>query len=289
MPPRSWTPSGCLNGWPDVSEIGSLPLFHRVRGAHVVVVGRGDMSEAKRRLIVRAGGTVCSEAEAHLAKLAFVAVEDTREAEAVALRLKRRGLLVNVADQPDLCDFTLPSILDREPVLVAVSTSGASAGLAKQLRLRLERLLPPSLGPLAQALADAKGAMRSRWPDGAQRRRVLDAALQEGAVLDPFAAGADGRISEWLEGTQPASSPARHIFTLSSNDPDDLTLRQARLLGEADTILHDPAVSAAILARGRADAVRHLLPFGGDAFGMVVELRAARQTSDPASLPSSAK
>ena len=256
-------------------QIGSLPLFHRVRGTYVVVVGAGEMGEAKQRLVMRAGAAVCSEAEAHLARLAFVALDDAREAEAVALRLKRRGLLVNVADQPDLCDFTLPSILDREPVLIAVSTSGASAGLAKQLRLRLERLLPPSLGPLAAALSDARGAMRARWPDGAERRHALDAALQEGAALDPFAAGADGRVSAWLADALPAPGPSHHLFTLASDDPDDLTLRQARLLGEADTILHDPSVPPAILARARADAARHSLPYHGDAAGMVVELRAA--------------
>jgi uroporphyrin-III C-methyltransferase / precorrin-2 dehydrogenase / sirohydrochlorin ferrochelatase len=256
-----------------MAQIGSLPLFHRVRGTHVVVVSEGTMGDAKRRLVERAGGLPCSEAEAHLAQLAFVALNDPREAEVVALRLKRRGLLVNVADQPDLCDFTLPSILDREPVLVAVSTSGASAGLAKQLRLRLERLLPPSLGPLAQALAEAREAMRSRWPDGADRRRALDAALQEGAALDPLDPAAPGRIDIWLTDTVSEPAPTHHIITLSSNDPDDLTLRQARLLGEADTIVHDPGVAPAILARARADAARHMLPFSGDAPGLVVELR----------------
>ena len=259
-----------------MTGISSLPLFHRVRGTRVVVVGEGDMGEAKRRLVERAGGRPCSEAEAHLARLAFVALDDRREAEAVALRLRRRGLLVNVADRPELCDFTLPSILDREPVLVAVSTAGASAGLAKQLRLRLERLLPPSLAALAEGLAEAREAMRSRWPDGGERRRALDAALQPGAVLDPFDAGAPDRIGKWLEGSFAAAPPARHVFTLASPDPDELTLRQARLLGEADTILHDPDVPAAILARARADAARHVLPCEAPGSGVVVELRLAR-------------
>ena len=258
-----------------MTGIGSLPLFHRVRGVHVVVVGEGAMVEAKRRLVERAGGIPCSEAEAHLARLAFVALGDEREAEAVALRLKRRGLLVNVADQPDLCDFTLPSILDREPVLVAVSTSGASAGLAKQLRLRLERLLPQSLGPLAQALSDARDGMRERWPDGAERRRAVDAALQEGGVLDPFDPQSPDRIADWLAGAAGPTAPGRHVFSLTSGDPEDLTLRQARLLGEADTILHGPDVPESILARARADAARHLLPFAGEAEGVVVELRLA--------------
>lgn len=256
-----------------MAGIGSLPLFHRVRGTRVVVVGEGQMGEAKRRLVERAGGMPCSEAEAHLARLAFVALDDEREAEAVALRLKRRGLLVNVADRPELCDFTLPSILDREPVLVAVSTSGASAGLAKQLRLRLERLLPQSLGTLAQALSDARDAMRERWPDGAERRRAVDSALQEEGILDPFDPQSPDRIADWLASAAGPTAPARYVFSLASGDPEDLTLRQARLLGEADMILHDADVPAAILARARADAARQLLPYDGEAEGLVVELR----------------
>ena len=102
--------------------MNSLPLFHRIAGTRVVLVGSGAMAEAKRRLVERAGGEVCSEAEAHHARLGFVALEDGRAAEAAALRLKRLGLLVNVADRPGLCDFTLPSVLDREPVLIAVGT-----------------------------------------------------------------------------------------------------------------------------------------------------------------------
>src|SRR3546814_9647451 len=117
-----------------MAGITSLPLFHRVRGGRVVVIGEGEAAEAKRRLVARAGGIPCSEAEAHHAAIAFVALEDTRAAETAALRLKRRGMLVNVVDRPDLCDFTTPSILDRHPVLIAFGTDGASAGLAKHLR-----------------------------------------------------------------------------------------------------------------------------------------------------------
>ena len=115
--------------------IRSLPLLHRIAGKRVVVVGEGEMGEAKRRLVERAGGIVCSETEAHHAKLAFIALEDERAAEAAAKRLSDKGLLVNVADRPELCEFTTPSILDRDPVLIAVGTSSAFAGLAKQLRL----------------------------------------------------------------------------------------------------------------------------------------------------------
>jgi uroporphyrin-III C-methyltransferase/precorrin-2 dehydrogenase/sirohydrochlorin ferrochelatase len=259
-----------------MSRIGSLPLFHRIRGTRVVVVGDGEMIEAKRRLVERAGGIPCSEAEAHHARLAFVALEDEREATAAALRLKGKGLLVNVADRPELCDFTLPSILDREPVLVAISTSGASAGLAKHVRLRLERMLPQSLGALASRLAEARDAMRARFPDGAQRRRALDQALAEGGALDPFADGGAERIVNWLTNSEEAPQREVITMTIASNDPEDLTLRQARLLGMADVVLHDETISPAILDRSRADALRRTLPQEPSQFaGIVVVLQPA--------------
>ncbi len=157
--------------------LSALPLFHRVSGQRVVVLGDGDAADAKRRLVVRAGGVCCGEPEAHHASLAFVAIDDPRAAEAAAIRLRCKGLLVNVTDRPELCDFTVPSVLDRNPVLVAVGTGGASAGLAKQLRLRLEALLPPSLGKLADALYAARDGLRQRFPEAAERRFALDAAM----------------------------------------------------------------------------------------------------------------
>lgn len=271
-------PSAYRTGSPDVSRIGSLPLFHRIRGTHVVVLGDGEMIEAKRRLVERAGGIPCSEAEAHHARLAFVALEDEREATAAALRLKAKGLLVNVADRPELCDFTLPSILDREPVLVAISTSGASAGLAKHVRLRLERMLPQSLGALATRLAEARNAMRARFPDGRQRRRALDQALAEGGALDPFAEGGAERVEAWLAGAGPVSQSGLETIQLASDDPEDLTIRQARLLGMADTVVHDPQIPAAILDRSRADAVRLIRPAKAlPSKGITIELLASLQ------------
>ncbi|UYH55266.1 siroheme synthase [Qipengyuania sp. SS22] len=251
----------------------SLPLFHRIAGRRVVVVGDGDMAGAKARLVERAGGIPCTETEAHHAALAFVALDNPRAAEAAALRLKRAGLLVNVADRPELCDFTLPSLLDRDPVLVAVSTGGASAGLAKHLRLRLEAILPQSLGALASALSAARERIRGRYPDGDSRRRAIDAALQEGGALDPFEPGSADAVETWLEGKTAAEEKRVLEFTLTSDDPEDLTIRQARALGQADTVLHDPAIAEAILVRARADAVRQPLPSEPPASGLTVLLR----------------
>ena len=251
----------------------SLPLFHRIAGSRVVVVGEGEMAEAKARLVGRSGGTPCAETEAHHAKLAFVALEDEKAARAAAMRLKRAGLLVNVADMPELCDFTLPSIMEREPVLVAISTGGASAGLAKHLRLRLERLVPQSIGQLADKLQQAREAMRARWADGGDRRRAVDEALAEGGVLDVLGEQSHENVDTWLSNGSVQSGSRTEDFTLNSDDPEDLTLRQARLLGMADRVIHDPATPEAILIRARADAERLVLPAEPLDNGLTVILR----------------
>lgn len=256
-------------------SLHSLPLFHRIAGTRVVVIGDGEAAAAKRRLVERAGSVCCGEDEAASARFAFVTLEDAGEAEAAARRLKARGLLVNVADRPELCDFTLPSLLERGDVLVAVGTGGASAGLAKHLRLRLEALLPASLAELARGLAEARGALRARWPDPAQRRRALDEALGEGGPLDPLDPASPDRLSAWLDGErEPARSETVEIL-LISDDPEDLTLRQARLLGMADTIILEGEVSPAILARARADAVRTRGPGRPAPPGLTLVLRRA--------------
>lgn len=232
----------------------SLPLFHRLTGKPVVVVGEGEAAEAKRRLVRNAGALPVGTDDTR-ARLAFVALH---EPEAMAAELRARGLLVNCVDRPELCDFTVPALVDRAPVLVAVGTGGASAGLAKALRLRLERLLPTSLGDLARALFAARPALRQRFADAGQRRRALDLALGEQGPLDPFDPASAARVSGWLEGAESSVGGVVELH-LGSPDPDELTLRQARLLGMADRVLHDPEVPSAILARARADAARGAL------------------------------
>ncbi len=254
--------------------IEALPLFHRIAGQPVIVLGEGAAAAAKRRLVERAGGLVVGE-EAIAARLAFVALD---EPEAAVARLRARGLLVNAVDRPDLCDFTVPSILDRSPVLLAIGTGGASAGLAKALRLRLEALLPGSLGALAQALAQGRDRLRSRWPDSGARRRALDAALGEGGALDPLREASAKQVDAWLAGAGERPPGGVVELRLASADPDDLTLRQMRLLGSADMIAHEPGVPAAILNRARADAARVVLApdeVPAPVPGLVVVLRLA--------------
>ena len=241
----------------------SLPIFVRLAGRPVILVGDGEAAEAKRRLLERAGATIVGEDDP--AALAIVVDDD-----AAVARLKARGVLVNAVDRPDLCDFTLPAIVDRAPVLIAIGTGGVSAGLAATLRQRLEAILPAGLGRVAEALHAARGALRARYPDMGERRRAIQAALAPGGVLDPLV-DHDAPDATALAGGRAAQ--VVHV-RLRSADPDDLTLREAGWLAAADRVTHRAGVPMAILDRARADAPRDLTdgPPASSAAGLVVDV-----------------
>jgi len=244
-----------------MSRIASLPLFHQIAGQQVLVLGDGPAAEPKRRLVERAGGVIVEDfarAVDEGVRLAFIAFEDASACEVAAINARCAGMLVNVVDRPELCDFITPSILDRDPLLVAIGTGGASAGLAKHVRLRLERVLPETLGALAKALEAARPVLRRRFPEGPDRRRAVDAALREGGPLDPLDPQSFQKVAAWAEGSGLAPASGTELIVLTSPDPEDLTLRQARLLGEADVLLIYGMVPPAILARARADAERRV-------------------------------
>jgi uroporphyrin-III C-methyltransferase/precorrin-2 dehydrogenase/sirohydrochlorin ferrochelatase len=235
----------------DRVTLHSLPVFVRLGGRPVMLIGAGDAADAKRRLLERAGAVIVGEDSA--AALAIVALDDP---DATVARLSARGILVNAVDRPDLCDFTLPAIVDRSPVIVAVGTGGASAGLAGALRQRLETILPAGLSDLAKTLFATRNLIREEFPDPAARRQALAKAFSPGGDLDPL--GPDPDVYFWLAADELHERPTGLVLnvTLASADPDDLTLRQARALAQADLILHAADVPTAVLDRARADAPR---------------------------------
>ncbi len=235
--------------------MNGLPVLLRTAGRCVILVGDGEAADAKRRLLERSGLRVVADADADDARIAVVAVEDDVAARAAIDALRARGILVNAVDRPADCDFTLPAIVDRAPVLVAISTGGVSAGLAAAIRQRLEALLPAGLGRLAEGLGAARGQLRTRFPAGGDRRRAIGAAIAAGGPLDPMVPHDDDAVAGWLADAAPVASRVETI-RLRSTDPDDLTLREARWLGQADRIHHAADVPPAILDRARADAVR---------------------------------
>ncbi len=250
--------------------MNGLPILLRTAGRSVILVGEGEAADAKRRLLERSGLTVV-DATAD-ARIAVVAVEDDAEARAAIEALKARGILVNAVDRPADCDFTLPAIVDRSPILIAISTGGVSAGLAAAIRQRLEAMLPAGVGRLAEGLGAARAELRKRFPDGGDRRRAIGAAIAAGGPLDPMVAHGDAAVTRWLAGVAPVAGRVETI-RLRSADPDDLTLREARWLGQADHIHHTADVPPAILDRARADAVRIMGPVPADPLpGLTIDL-----------------
>lgn len=235
----------------------ALPIFVRLAGQPVLLVGDGEAADAKARLIEAAGGHIVRDVAPGV-RLAFIALEDEADAIEAADKFKAAGLLVNVVDRPALCDFTVPAIVDRSPVLVAIGTGGASATLAKALRERFEAMLPAALGELARAIRGARAAVTARHPAVADRRRFWDAALAPGGRLDPFAAtgDADVAVAAAIAGRAPDGGATLVVVELASADADELTLRQLRHLNQADTLFHGPDVAPAILDRARRDATR---------------------------------
>lgn len=260
----------------------ALPVFLNVRGVRCLVAGGGEVAFRKARLLARvqaelhivapeAGDRMLELLQEHGgrldrrevrkedfegAQLAIAATDDPDVNENVSRWARERGIPVNVVDQPALCTFYMPAIVDRSPVVVAISSSGASPVLTRSLKEMNEVMMPERIDRLAHLLGSMRGEVKNRIADFAGRtafwENVLDSEVPElvYAGREEEAREAFGRIlagdarqtgEVWLVGAGPG-------------DPDLLTLRALRLLYRADVVLYDRLVSKEILARIRPDA-----------------------------------
>jgi uroporphyrin-III C-methyltransferase/precorrin-2 dehydrogenase/sirohydrochlorin ferrochelatase len=266
-----------------------FPIFLDLKGRLVLVAGGGAAAARKASLLVRAGARLRVVAPTldemfgpwlalgvaeHLMRpfvpgdlencaLAITVCEDAAANAAVSAAARARMLPVNVADRPDLCSFLMPAIVDRSPVLVAVSTGGAAPTLARLLRARLECLVPAAYGELAELARSFRTEVRHRLRDGATRRRFW-AGVLTGRAADLVFAGrrqaAHAALRTALDRADlPAVGPMPGSVTLvgtGPGDPELLTLKALRLLQEADVIVHDGLVSTAVLDLARREAER---------------------------------
>jgi uroporphyrin-III C-methyltransferase/precorrin-2 dehydrogenase/sirohydrochlorin ferrochelatase len=245
-----------------------FPIFLSLTGRRVLVVGEGEAATRKAEALRRADATVATVARFDLALLDARLLDDCALAigadapdadlEALSAAAQARGIPVNIVDRPSLCSYITPSVIDRAPISIAVSSGGAAPVLARLLRARIEAMVPPAFGRLA-ALADRyKEDIRRRLPDVAQRRRVLERALG-GRVADLVLAGedaaADQELRREIEG---GADPAGIVYLVGAGPgaADLLTIRAQRLLGEADVIVHDRLVTTEVLDMARRDADR---------------------------------
>ena len=263
-----------------------LPIFLDLRDRHCLVVGGSETAARKAELLLRAGAYVDVAASAlhagferlphadHLKRVAdrfapelldgkdavIVVEDDVETAKSIADTARARHIPVNVADKPALCSFILPSIIDRSPIMVAVSSGGESPVLARMLRARLETLVPAAYGRLS--------ALASRYKD-----RVRDAikpeqrrAFWEKVFLSPVAemvfsgrdVDAEAQLDAMIKGSAQHDISRGEVYLVGAGpgNPDLLTFRALRLMQQADVIVYDRLVSQPILDMCRRDAER---------------------------------
>jgi len=262
-----------------------LPIFFDVRDQPCLVVGGGEVAARKSALLLRAGARLTVLAPSlhpafgadlaasritHRAAgfrdedldgfiLAIAATDDDAVNRAVAAAAKLRRIPVNVVDQPALCSFIMPSIIDRAPVIVAVSSGGASPVLARLLRARLETLIPAGYGRLAALAAVFRDQVKARFKP-TERRRFWERVLQ-GPIAELVFAGREDAarkaLRETIEDTRVAAGGGEvSLIGAGPGDPDLLTFRALRLMQRADVVVYDRLVSQPVLDLVRREAER---------------------------------
>jgi len=193
--------------------------------------------------------------------IAIAATDDDAVNRQVSQAAMQRNVPVNVVDQPRLCSFIVPSIVDRSPVVVAVSTGGASPVLARLIRARLETLIPTAYGRLAQLVESFRDKVKARFKHPPKRRVFWEDVLQ-GPVAELMFAGqeeaARAELEKKLAEADGAGKPIGEVYLVGGGpgDPDLLTFRALRLMQQADVVVHDRLVSEEVLNLARRDAVR---------------------------------
>ena len=264
-----------------------FPAFLSLVGRRCLVVGGGETAARKIRLLRKAGAAVAVVAPEAVSEIAELhdggeivwhrrpfAPADLDEAAVVhattglgeidsevSEAARAAGVPVNVVDRPELSNFIVPAIVDRDPLVVGISSGGASPVLARRIRAAIEALLPPGIGRLARFADRFRGAVLAQIPDGAARRRFwerfFDSPLAN-RVLRGEARGANEAMLSHVNRAA-ARDDAKgqvHIVGAGPGDPDLLTLKALRLIQQADVILYDSLVGPQILDYARRDAER---------------------------------
>ena len=276
-----------------IEPLATLPLFHKLAGRKVVLAGDSDGALWKAELLAATGAVLHifagqdSEVFAALAAdppagsvvvkarnwqpadlqdaaLAIGDIEDEAEIVAFVAAARQAGVPVNVVDKPDFCDFSFGTLVNRSPLIVAISTDGAAPVFGQAIRARIETLLPTTLKAWAQAAKDWRPAVQARALPFALRR-----AFWEHFTTRAMGAGERGpheadraalfAALERIEGQAESGSGRVSLVGAGPGDPDLLTLKAIRALQSADIILYDDLVSPGVLELARREAKRMMV------------------------------
>ncbi|MFK5986265.1 MAG: siroheme synthase CysG [Pseudomonadota bacterium] len=261
-----------------------FPIFMNLKKRPCLVIGAGKVAARKIHLLLKAKAKVtviapdlCREVEGMVTRgeiqyqarefteadiigsvLIIAATNQKKVNKKVSQLSCKNGIPVNVVDQPDLCGFIMPSIIDRSPIQIAISTGGTSPVLARLLRTRLESYIPAAYGKLARLVDGFRSQVISKFTDTNQRRLFWEKIL-EGKVTELLFAGNEHAAKKALEKAildDNLSDNVGEVYLVGAGpgDPDLLTFRALRLMQQADVAVYDRLVSQGILDMVRRDA-----------------------------------
>jgi uroporphyrin-III C-methyltransferase / precorrin-2 dehydrogenase / sirohydrochlorin ferrochelatase len=262
----------------------ALPIFFKINNRHCVVIGGGDVAMRKVTMLLKADADVtvisteiCHElhelvttkkikyVKASFEKnqldgscLVIAATDDAIVNEAVSTAAKAQNIPVNVVDAPDLCTFTMGSIIDRSPVVIAVSSEGNAPVLARYIRTKIETMLPAGYGRIAAIAGEFREQVKEKFATTQLRRRFWECVLQ-GPMVERVLAGQEQAARELLqdilsESDTAASKGEVYLVGGGPGDPDLLTFRALRLMQQCDVCVYDKLVSPEVMELVRRDA-----------------------------------
>ncbi|MFV9655867.1 siroheme synthase CysG [Pseudomonas sp. NY15366] len=260
-----------------------LPLFHKLQNRPVLVIGGGEVALRKARLLSDAGArlrVVAPEIRSELQELAgdegcflrgyvsgdlqgvalvIAATDDEPLNARISAEAQAQGIPVNVVDAPALCSVIFPAIVDRSPLIVAVSSGGDAPVLARLIRAKIETWIPATYGQLANLGKRFRERVKQLFPD-VQQRRVFWEDVFQGQIAESVFAGkpeeGERLLEERLAGAAPRALGEVYLVGAGPGDPDLLTFRALRLMQQADVVLYDRLVAPAIIELCRRDAER---------------------------------
>lgn len=262
-----------------------LPLFHKLQDRLVLVVGGGEVALRKSRLLSDAGAklrvvapdirdelrvmALASNGEVWLRDyqsadlngvvLIIAATDDEPLNAQISVEAQALCLPVNVVDAPKLCSVIFPAIVDRSPLIVAITSGGDAPVLARLIRAKIETWIPATYGQLAGLAKRFRAQVKGLFPD-VQQRRVFWEDVFQGQIAESVFAGkpqeAERLLEEKIAGIAPRTLGEVYLVGAGPGDPDLLTFRALRLMQQADVVLYDRLVAPAIIELCRRDAER---------------------------------